>query len=1304
MSNALLLNSRKKSTEMNSLGTIAINSRPPIATLNTKCSTTSTSMVEKDNTEEVDEVGEAITGLLNSGWLHCATSMLVHEGTAVLPRHGCRIVHTITSTCWFFLVICAFIVSCHFLCISSTAIFSYYICVKPFIIVLSWWCKNSNKDSLGCWDVSVTLAISQFWNILGKHLLLGHEYQARCINMNDFTDNTSFFLQSRDNQSVATRAHHFALHYLLSVETSGHKKSSSWINYNYDQDSQYQFYQPTGSILNLFLQQYCKSAFNHSYSPPLPQNRYMENEEESSYSELASLPDSDFSSAISSEEEEGDGNSVTSISSFASDDRVKNRNKRNRTTIRNNKSKDAKRKDVSVKQQSKNRNYDPPISPSDLTKNNSDDTQVVNWVNFGATIGMRLLSNEAVIQEVVLNDGDSVAETDKCAPVVKQGANPISISMHSRATQLPQVTSTTSGTGKIVLPPPVHSIWTSPTAAASRYTIDNLNDKKRISGELLHGDNGEECSGKNSQSYLLDNKKGDEMQRCCSPSHHLIYASAVEDETRDEVMHSPILQRQQQHPRLDISLSKSPPLISTPCRQQAREDSISLLEPPHPEICSPNRILVPPVVEGFEVDLVGRQQLGVKSSTDPKPRDILEPGVKMVVPIFPSVQKFEGVQGTKVTKNGFFQMATVISCYRIYLSPGNCDPIRLTELTSPRDSRRILSSSRFTSKTNCLHLCLALDKSYLRNGKFANIYVRVRDDQAMPPHSKYPIGSCVATSFGVGVLVGWRVEDDCHVVRSLWQCRGNGAASAYLQRGCLKGVVEAAVGFRVTTPLGHGKVVAYVESGKDFLSGRYIVAVEQSTQKSLGGINHEAFQVIGFDRFDILSCAAPRFLPIIEHIREAAKFQLQLEDYNATIQSMNPGLMTGENEEWGSLIATGFEKAVSCLFRAVDEDPNFDKEMNTIVANIIRLLEPNDPPTCDEVHKCNKSSGESFQHQQSDHLPSFTLNPVRDDDKSDFWLLDDFVNYLFGSSNKEKNLTVSSSTQIVMPAEKTEIIWPEALGVGDPTRAFGVIRTLIRAATIARVESESENVRMLLNSCIELLLFARTILKVRKQNSSQATLEKRMKVFQLAKMTFDPIKERILRLWGALTKRLERKGRKAKMRLSRLANILIRDDIFMSGIENREWSICISQLETAVVKARLLDAPTCSQIHSSALILYNSLAPKTAKSKASSASDNLFALFARLVKWIATPWRTMLQLLKRDDVLEIFERILIRVFEHKEEACQMLNIYAYNFHSFRHLIVLKNMQVRNILNYLKKDYPMYGCSVYSFVLFFSFDL
>jgi hypothetical protein len=290
--------------------------------------------------------------------------------------------------------------------------------------------------------------------------------------------------------------------------------------------------------------------------------------------------------------------------------------------------------------------------------------------------------------------------------------------------------------------------------------------------------------------------------------------------------------------------------------------------------------------------------------------------------------------------------------------------------------------------------------------------------------------------------------------------------------------------------------------------------------------------------------------------------------------------------------------------------------------------------------------------------------------------LDDLVGYLF---KKEPIVPTTSTTQNNMPVEKVEIVWPEALGEGDPNRAFGVIRTLIRAATIARVETESENVRMLLNSCIELLLFARTILKVRKQNASQTTLEYRVQVFQLAKMTFDPIKDRILRLWGALTKRLEKKGRKAKARLSRLANILIRDDVFMTGVENREWSVCISQLESAVVKARILDAPTCAQIHASALIVYNSLAPQNAKSKASSKGDDLFAVFARLVKWMANPWRTVLQLLKRDDVLEVFERILLRVFEHKDEACQMLNIYAYNFHSFRHLIVLKNMQVRTTL-------------------------
>jgi hypothetical protein len=89
--------------------------------------------------------------------------------------------------------------------------------------------------------------------------------------------------------------------------------------------------------------------------------------------------------------------------------------------------------------------------------------------------------------------------------------------------------------------------------------------------------------------------------------------------------------------------------------------------------------------------------------------------------------------------------------------------------------------------------------------------------------------------------------------------------------------------------------------------------------------------VIGFDCFDIFSGAVPRFLPIIEHIREAAKFQLQLEDYIATTQSMIPVLIMGENEEWDLSMQVG-EKSVSCLFRAVNKDPNFG--MNTMIHDV----------------------------------------------------------------------------------------------------------------------------------------------------------------------------------------------------------------------------------------------------------------------------------------------------------------------------------------------------------------------------------
>ena len=87
-------------------------------------------------------------------------------------------------------------------------------------------------------------------------------------------------------------------------------------------------------------------------------------------------------------------------------------------------------------------------------------------------------------------------------------------------------------------------------------------------------------------------------------------------------------------------------------------------------------------------------------------------------------------------------------------------------------SRRIylsLDENSLVRNTNCLTIKVILDKAFLRGGKFVEMDLRIMDEWGLvPPHSKFPIGSCVATSFGIGVLVGWRVEDDCHIIRSLW--------------------------------------------------------------------------------------------------------------------------------------------------------------------------------------------------------------------------------------------------------------------------------------------------------------------------------------------------------------------------------------------------------------------------------------------------------------------------------------------------------------------------------------------------------
>ena len=67
--------------------------------------------------------------------------------------------------------------------------------------------------------------------------------------------------------------------------------------------------------------------------------------------------------------------------------------------------------------------------------------------------------------------------------------------------------------------------------------------------------------------------------------------------------------------------------------------------------------------------------------------------------------------------------------------------------------------------------------------------------------------------------------------------------------------------------------------------------------------------------------------------------------------------------------------------------------------------------------------------------------------------------------------------------------------------------------------------------------------------------------------------------------------------------------------------------------------------------------------------------FAKLMKIIASPGRSIMRLLTYDDVLSLFDRVLVRVFEKDPLCSTVINIYAFNFDSVRHLRTLNNMPI-----------------------------
>jgi len=63
------------------------------------------------------------------------------------------------------------------------------------------------------------------------------------------------------------------------------------------------------------------------------------------------------------------------------------------------------------------------------------------------------------------------------------------------------------------------------------------------------------------------------------------------------------------------------------------------------------------------------------------------------------------------------------------------------------------------------------------------------------------------------------------------------------------------------------------------------------------------------------------------------------------------------------------------------------------------------------------------------------------------------------------------------------------------------------------------------------------------------------------------------------------------------------------------------------------------------------------------------------MKIVASPGRSFLRVLTKDEVLVHFDRVLMRIFEKDPHYSMVINIYAFNFESIRHLRTLNNLSV-----------------------------
>jgi hypothetical protein len=259
-----------------------------------------------------------------------------------------------------------------------------------------------------------------------------------------------------------------------------------------------------------------------------------------------------------------------------------------------------------------------------------------------------------------------------------------------------------------------------------------------------------------------------------------------------------------------------------------------------------------------------------------------------------------------------------------------------------------------------------------------------------------------------------------------------------LNRDAIHGCIEAASGFYVDTNYGHGVVLACVNGGRTYENVKYFVAI-----KDEGPHNGH---VLEMGRHDIRSCHGAQFIPVIEHIKEAAKFQLQVDNYKAAARAEKLEADPAQEEKtsvwhtWSDCLDILWDS----FLQAVDEDSDFDKGVNEFMSDIILFL--------DRLGKENNES-ESIEKEASIGVDIKETTNQNDVEEPGLWVMDDLLGGIFTTQQSEGNNNGNPVDSNTLRLDGDEKYATGRFEAKHYNRAYAVLRVLMKTVTNARAAS-----------------------------------------------------------------------------------------------------------------------------------------------------------------------------------------------------------------------------------------------------------